>query len=154
VLPTRLSKRRSSARSENGATGRCTSRQQVYDRNLSPHVAVSAVMPLHLMPLWALGGAQAGLMAGAFAFDYMCLPPANVFGRVPLVNAKSGQADSAISFFRIVKTLGKNQPHLSGWQHSSKSSRGHPQAFLSPHRSVDSNDRTWRCALGTLGYRN
>ena len=35
--------------------------------NLLPHVAVPAVMPQHLMPLWHLSGAEAGFMASAFA---------------------------------------------------------------------------------------
>jgi MFS family permease len=43
--------------------------------NLLPHVAVPAVMPQHLMSLWALSGAQAGLMAAAFAFGYMFTVP-------------------------------------------------------------------------------
>ena len=43
--------------------------------NLLPHVAVPAVMPQHLMPLWQLSGAQAGLMASAFAFGYMLAVP-------------------------------------------------------------------------------
>jgi predicted MFS family arabinose efflux permease len=43
--------------------------------NLLPHVAVPAVMPQHLMPFWQLSGAQAGLMAGAFAFGYMVAVP-------------------------------------------------------------------------------
>jgi predicted MFS family arabinose efflux permease len=43
--------------------------------NLLPHVAVPAVMPQHLMPLWSLSGAQAGMMASAFAFGYMLAVP-------------------------------------------------------------------------------
>jgi predicted MFS family arabinose efflux permease len=43
--------------------------------NLLPHVAVPAVMPQHLMPLWSLTGAQAGMMASAFAFGYMLAVP-------------------------------------------------------------------------------
>lgn len=43
--------------------------------NLLPHVAVPAVMPQHLMPLWSLSGAEAGLMASAFAFGYMLAVP-------------------------------------------------------------------------------
>ena len=43
--------------------------------NLLPHVAVPAVMPQHLMPLWSLNGTQAGLMASAFAFGYMLAVP-------------------------------------------------------------------------------
>ena len=43
--------------------------------NLLPHVAVPAVMPQHLMPLWSLGGSQAGMMASAFAFGYMLAVP-------------------------------------------------------------------------------
>jgi predicted MFS family arabinose efflux permease len=39
--------------------------------NLLPHVVVPAVMPRHLMPLWSLSGAEAGLMASAFSFGYM-----------------------------------------------------------------------------------
>lgn len=43
--------------------------------NLLPHVAVPAVMPQHLMPLWQLSGTEAGLMASAFAFGYMLAVP-------------------------------------------------------------------------------
>ncbi len=43
--------------------------------NLLPHVAVPAVMPQHLMPLWALSAAEAGLMASAFSFGYMVAVP-------------------------------------------------------------------------------
>jgi predicted MFS family arabinose efflux permease len=43
--------------------------------NLLPHVAVPAVMPQHLMPLWDLSGAEAGMMASAFAFGYMLAVP-------------------------------------------------------------------------------
>src|SRR6516164_9162054 len=43
--------------------------------NLLPHVAVPAVMPQHLMSLWALSAAEAGLMASAFSFGYMVAVP-------------------------------------------------------------------------------
>ena len=43
--------------------------------SLLPHVVVPAVMPQHLMPLWGLSGAQAGLMASAYAFGYMLAVP-------------------------------------------------------------------------------
>jgi MFS family permease len=43
--------------------------------NLLPHVVVPAVMAQHLMPLWGLSGAQAGLMASAYAFGYMVAVP-------------------------------------------------------------------------------
>jgi predicted MFS family arabinose efflux permease len=43
--------------------------------NLLPHVAVPAVMPQHLIPQWSLSAAEAGLMASAFAFGYMCAVP-------------------------------------------------------------------------------
>src|SRR2546423_11127564 len=43
--------------------------------NLLPHVVVPAVMPQHLMPLWGLSAAQAGLMASAYAFGYMLAVP-------------------------------------------------------------------------------
>jgi predicted MFS family arabinose efflux permease len=43
--------------------------------NLLPHVAVPAVMPGHLMPLWGLSAAQAGLMASAYAVGYMLAVP-------------------------------------------------------------------------------
>jgi predicted MFS family arabinose efflux permease len=43
--------------------------------NLLPHVVVPAVMPQHLMPLWELSAAQAGLMASAYAFGYMLAVP-------------------------------------------------------------------------------
>ncbi len=43
--------------------------------NLLPHVAVPAVMPQHLMPLWNLSGGEAGFMASAFAIGYMLAVP-------------------------------------------------------------------------------
>jgi predicted MFS family arabinose efflux permease len=43
--------------------------------NLLPHVAVPAIMAQHLMPLWHLSAAQAGLMASAYAFGYMLAVP-------------------------------------------------------------------------------
>lgn len=43
--------------------------------NLLPHVVVPAVMAQYLMPPWGLGGAEAGLMASAYAFGYMLAVP-------------------------------------------------------------------------------
>ena len=43
--------------------------------NLLPHVVVPAIMAEHLIPLWRLSAAQAGLMAGAYAFGYMLAVP-------------------------------------------------------------------------------
>src|SRR5215472_809820 len=43
--------------------------------NLLPHVVVPAIMAQHLMPLWHLSAAQAGLMASAYAFGYMLAVP-------------------------------------------------------------------------------
>lgn len=43
--------------------------------NLIPHVVVSAIMTVHLIPLWSLSNAQAGLLAAAYAAGYMCAVP-------------------------------------------------------------------------------
>src|SRR6476619_3877978 len=43
--------------------------------SLHPHVVVPAIMAQHLMPLWDLSAAQAGLMASAYAFGYMLAVP-------------------------------------------------------------------------------
>lgn len=43
--------------------------------NLLPHVVVPAIMAQHLIPLWYLSAAQAGLMASAYAFGYMLAVP-------------------------------------------------------------------------------
>jgi hypothetical protein len=43
--------------------------------NLLPHVAVPAIMAQHLMPLWNLSAAQAGLTASGYAFGYMLAMP-------------------------------------------------------------------------------
>jgi predicted MFS family arabinose efflux permease len=43
--------------------------------NLLPHVVVPAIMAVHLIPLWGLSAAQAGFMAGAYAFGYMLAVP-------------------------------------------------------------------------------
>ncbi len=42
---------------------------------LLPHVAVPATMPTHLIPLWHLNNAEAGLMASAYALGYMLAVP-------------------------------------------------------------------------------
>ena len=43
--------------------------------SLLPHVVVPAIMAEHLIPLWGLSAAQAGLTAGAYAFGYMLAVP-------------------------------------------------------------------------------
>ena len=43
--------------------------------NLLPHVVVPAVMVSHLIPLWGLSNADAGLMASAYAAGYMLAVP-------------------------------------------------------------------------------
>lgn len=43
--------------------------------NLLPHVVVPAVMAGHLIPLWGLTNAQAGLMAASYAAGYMLAVP-------------------------------------------------------------------------------
>jgi len=43
--------------------------------SLLPHVAVPATMPDHLIPLWQLSNAEAGLMASAYAIGYMVAVP-------------------------------------------------------------------------------
>ncbi|MCC7346373.1 MAG: MFS transporter [Variibacter sp.] len=43
--------------------------------NLLPHVTLPAVMAQHLIPLWGLSAAQAGLMASAYAVGYMLAVP-------------------------------------------------------------------------------
>ena len=43
--------------------------------NLLPHVVVPAVMVGHLIPLWGLSNADAGLMASAYAAGYMLAVP-------------------------------------------------------------------------------
>src|SRR2546423_9668431 len=43
--------------------------------NLLPHGVVPAIMAEHLMLPWGLSAAQAGLMAGAYAFGYMLAVP-------------------------------------------------------------------------------
>jgi predicted MFS family arabinose efflux permease len=42
---------------------------------LLPHVVVPSVMAQHLMPLWGLGAAEAGMMSSAYAFGYMLAVP-------------------------------------------------------------------------------
>ena len=43
--------------------------------SLLPHVVVPAIMAQHLIPLWGLSSAEAGLMASASAFGYMLSVP-------------------------------------------------------------------------------
>ena len=75
--------------------------------NLLPHVAVPAVMAQHLMPLWQLSAAEAGLMASSFAFGYTAAVPVltaltdRVDARRVLVagSALSGLATLGFGFF-------------------------------------------------------
>lgn len=75
--------------------------------NLLPHVVVPAVMAAHLIPLWGLTAAQAGLMAGAYAFGYMLAVPVlatltdRVDARLVLLSgsALSGLATAAFGLF-------------------------------------------------------
>src|SRR5215475_11842330 len=43
--------------------------------SLLTHVTLPAIMSQHLMPLWGLSAAEAGLMASAYAFGYMLAVP-------------------------------------------------------------------------------
>lgn len=43
--------------------------------NLLPHVAVSAIMAGHLIPLWSLSATQAGIMASSYTVGYMLAVP-------------------------------------------------------------------------------
>ena len=43
--------------------------------SLLPHAVVPAVMAGHLIPLWGLTNAQAGLLAAAYAGGYMLAVP-------------------------------------------------------------------------------
>src|SRR5215813_10908314 len=43
--------------------------------SLLTHVTLPAIMAQHLMPLWGLSAAEAGLMASAYAFGYMLAVP-------------------------------------------------------------------------------
>ena len=54
--------------------------------NLLPHVVVPAVMVQHLMPLWGMTNAQAGLLAAAYAAGYMAA--------VPLLSALTDRYDA------------------------------------------------------------
>jgi predicted MFS family arabinose efflux permease len=75
--------------------------------NLLPHVVVPAIMAEHLIPLWGLSAAQAGLMAGAYAFGYMLAVPVlatltdRIDARLVLLfgSALSGLATAAFGLF-------------------------------------------------------
>lgn len=75
--------------------------------NLLPHVVVPAIMAEHLIPLWGLSAAQAGLMAGAYAFGYMLAVPVlatltdRIDARLVLLfgSALSGLATAAFGAF-------------------------------------------------------
>ena len=71
--------------------------------NLLPHVVVPAVMVQHLMPLWGMSNAQAGLLAAAYAAGYMCA--------VPVLSALTDRLDARLilgwgSFLSAMCTLG------------------------------------------------
>ncbi len=75
--------------------------------NLLPHVVVPAIMAQHLMPLWGLSAAQAGLMASAYAFGYMLAVPmltaltdrTDARGILLAGSALSGLATAAVGLF-------------------------------------------------------
>ena len=75
--------------------------------NLLPHVVVPAIMAAHLIPLWGLSAAQAGLMAGAYAFGYMLAVPLlatltdRIDARLVLIfgSALSGVSTAAFGLF-------------------------------------------------------
>ena len=75
--------------------------------NLLPHVVVPAIMAHHLIPLWHLSAAQAGLMASAYAFGYMLAVPFltalsdrfDARGILLAGSAVSGLATIAFGFF-------------------------------------------------------
>jgi MFS family permease len=75
--------------------------------NLLPHVVVPAIMAAHLIPLWGLTAGQAGLMAGAYAFGYMCAVPVlatltdriDARGVLTFGSALSGLATAAFGWF-------------------------------------------------------
>jgi len=75
--------------------------------NLLPHVVVPAIMAGHLIPLWGLTAAQAGLMAAAYAFGYMLAVPVlatltdRIDARLVLLvgSATSGVATAAFGLF-------------------------------------------------------
>jgi MFS family permease len=75
--------------------------------NLLPHVVVPAIMAGHLIPLWGLTAAQAGLMAAAYAFGYMLAVPVlatltdRIDARLVLLvgSAMSGLATAAFGLF-------------------------------------------------------
>jgi len=75
--------------------------------NLLPHVVVPAIMAHHLIPLWHLSAAQAGLMASAYAFGYMLAVPVltalsdrfDVRGILLAGSAVSGLATIAFGLF-------------------------------------------------------
>jgi MFS family permease len=75
--------------------------------NLLPHVVVPAIMAGHLIPLWELTAAQAGLMAAAYAFGYMLAVPVlatltdRIDARQVLLagSAMSGAATTAFGLF-------------------------------------------------------
>jgi predicted MFS family arabinose efflux permease len=68
--------------------------------SLLPHVAVPAIMAEHLMPLWQLNAAQAGLMASAFAIGYML--------SVPVLTALTDRIDARLILLggSLVNSLG------------------------------------------------
>lgn len=59
--------------------------------NLLPHVVVPAVMIVHLVPLWGLSNAQAGLLAAAHPAGYMLA--------VPVLGALTDRIDARLLLF-------------------------------------------------------
>src|SRR6266568_3107864 len=79
--------------------------------NLLPHVLVPAIMAQHLMPLWDLSAAQAGLMASAYAFGYMLAVPVlttltdRIDARKILLAGSAASAAATIAFGLIADGL-------------------------------------------------
>ena len=69
---------------------------------LLPHMVVPAVMSAHLIPLWGLTNAQAGLMAAAYGIGYMIA--------VPFLTALTDRYDG-----RLVLLLGSLFSALATW---------------------------------------
>ena len=117
--------------------------------NLLPHVVVPAIMAQHLMPLWHLSAAQAGLMASAYAFGYMLAVPVlaaltdRIDARRILLagSALSGLATVAFGLFAdglwsAIAHLGARRHRLCRRLHAGPQSADRPPAAGRPSRSV------------------
>jgi nitrate/nitrite transporter NarK len=83
--------------------------------DLLAHVAVPAIMPQHLKPIWPLSASEAGLLASSFAVGYMLT--------VSVLTALSDRLDA-----RLILLTGSAGPPALAWSRQSRAADAAPRA--------------------------